>query len=1083
MKGAWVWVRVVSQENGTTVAWKGTQANDPVTEWVGDWSVDPLGADGYFQNYKPSFLGSVKTFDRNKNVISNAMRLVVESEPTAPETYTNNCKEEKPFPPAGSLAHGGTWSNHFCTAGYTYEIGSDGLPLQSNTYCQNDIGLNYWKEDYLSTNPVLDCDGTPRIWPLEDPDGCFEGLRLPYNTKPTGQGVVHSSWHHEIVPLLDYVANSANPAHWADMAFDGYWSYTYQAWEQYENTDDIDTVLTLYPPTNHFCTDIRWFNNFGAAQEQNPKIFSNPDGSCTAKFNPKGGGNLLIMEIDRVKNQSCTVQFEDLTNPGTLIDSITTTGSFNVRVIGNSSEVIPPATERTRLWFSLPGFAQYTGTLPDHFVEFHNVSDGRRYYEFKPAAPTASQQCLTNSENSCLMQITIPENTLDAGEYEFFCDSPDQIDPPPADVTQPEICSGNPACTMNGGIEACAGWADCTPDSQTPKDHGTVTIQCVSSCDACSTPSDTNSCTGLACGTGSLMEPPDAPRLSLPAGTQEVISGVFPIEWVPPADTTNLDAYQYIVYQDGAYANPDDAWAAGSSADDVLFAATTSPSNLGFPSINAAPSGKPPMGRNFVAAVRSHNSPVGSCPGQSSVFSSWDYYSFVLVGTVSGNIYDDPTDSGSTSTLVPGNFPGGVVTFGLGQSSFGANFGQTGNVLAGNNSYTIANVPFHPSDWGIPLTRQLAIAPAADPANTYVCSGFPNPAQENSSLCIASDSYSPMSDGHFFVKSYNLAFSSWWQSWGGNIFGKGNTSSAIPDGGSSPCENSSNCHPHLVAQNYSQASSLNQSAGVPVTGSVAISTGNDSRYSEQEPPNSPADNPHATGQITEGITIENYTYFISGTDLDPANSVSDDNQNAAVFDTQLAGGELQDDGITRVVRYETNLTLDLSSTKLAIPSGEKYVVFIPGNLTIQGPTSNHNLSTQRELIKVTNGGYLAFIVGGNITFDSAIGYDDTDGDYADVGLSATNAPNIEGVYIASGNLIISSKDSGNPEPEDYKFVGAGTFVGWSGVQVQRKFDSSDLLRRQLNNLSPTELFIHRPDFVTNTPDFLMRPNLTWQEVP
>ncbi len=91
-----------------------------------------------------------------------------------------------------------------------------------------------------------------------------------------------------------------------------------------------------------------------------------------------------------------------------------------------------------------------------------------------------------------------------------------------------------------------------------------------------------------------------------------------------------------------------------------------------------------------------------------------------------------------------------------------------------------------------------------------------------------------------------------------------------------------------------------------------------------------------------------------------------------------------------------------------------------------------------------------------------------------VGSSGTitgNTPAVEGVYIAD-RIIIQGGLSGG----DKKFVGAGTFVGWSGVTLGRSF--ADPLA---NDTNPSELFIFRPDFVQNVPERMTRPLYTWQE--
>ena len=102
---------------------------------------------------------------------------------------------------------------------------------------------------------------------------------------------------------------------------------------------------------------------------------------------------------------------------------------------------------------------------------------------------------------------------------------------------------------------------------------------------------------------------------------------------------------------------------------------------------------------------------------------------------------------------------------------------------------------------------------------------------------------------------------------------------------------------------------------------------------------------------------------------------------------------------------------------------------------------------------------------GSITFDARLGHDDPNN------LEAV----VEGIYIADGQIIVASTGTG-----DKRFIGEGTFVGWSGVELQRDFGPGG--RRALNNQLPVELFRHRPDLVTAAPTEFMRSRIDWQQV-
>ncbi len=153
-----------------------------------------------------------------------------------------------------------------------------------------------------------------------------------------------------------------------------------------------------------------------------------------------------------------------------------------------------------------------------------------------------------------------------------------------------------------------------------------------------------------------------------------------------------------------------------------------------------------------------------------------------------------------------------------------------------------------------------------------------------------------------------------------------------------------------------------------------------------------------------------------------------------------------------------DLTLSASNWTGAnrVANGERIIIFVAGNLTIQVP------------IEVEPGGFLAFIVSGNIAFDPNLG-----NPVDPVGSTNPNENNttIEGIYVADG--IISTGTFG---ADDLKFVAEGSFIGWTGIDLERNYDDPR------NNIKPAEVFIFRPDFLINAPDEFKRSIFFWQEV-
>lgn len=123
---------------------------------------------------------------------------------------------------------------------------------------------------------------------------------------------------------------------------------------------------------------------------------------------------------------------------------------------------------------------------------------------------------------------------------------------------------------------------------------------------------------------------------------------------------------------------------------------------------------------------------------------------------------------------------------------------------------------------------------------------------------------------------------------------------------------------------------------------------------------------------------------------------------------------------------------------------EKYVVFVNGDLNI------------KNNITVANGGFLAFIVKGNIVVDP--------------GVTA-----VQGIYVANGNfttLSIYSLGVTNDAP----LAVQGSVVVWGNMDLRRNLGGA-------GNIDPGEQFGYRPDLLTSMPDKLKTFAMQWQEVP
>lgn len=150
---------------------------------------------------------------------------------------------------------------------------------------------------------------------------------------------------------------------------------------------------------------------------------------------------------------------------------------------------------------------------------------------------------------------------------------------------------------------------------------------------------------------------------------------------------------------------------------------------------------------------------------------------------------------------------------------------------------------------------------------------------------------------------------------------------------------------------------------------------------------------------------------------------------------------------------------------LTIPAGQKYIVFVEGDLNIDGKNTN---------IQVSSGGYLAFIVKGNITFGPEVGEEIND----TLAAECNQKPIINGVFVADGKINVpGDKNPARLNPYtrrncDKRITLAGNYIGWQGIYLSRDLKScmnSPNLYPDYNDKTPVITFTHRPDLLLNTP--------------
>lgn len=176
-------------------------------------------------------------------------------------------------------------------------------------------------------------------------------------------------------------------------------------------------------------------------------------------------------------------------------------------------------------------------------------------------------------------------------------------------------------------------------------------------------------------------------------------------------------------------------------------------------------------------------------------------------------------------------------------------------------------------------------------------------------------------------------------------------------------------------------------------------------------------------------------------------------------------------GESQVCRWDASgsETWTINDREILVGAGQKKVIFVDGNLEIKGEMTN---------FQVAEGGYLAFIVSGDITFGADIGIDVTSA-------QAKKEPRLEdgridGVFIANGKLYFPKADI--PQTQlarrscNRQLVMSGQYVGWQGVDMRGTFAGCLILPPttfiDYNADHPVLTVIYRPDLVLNTPSWM-----------
>jgi hypothetical protein len=150
--------------------------------------------------------------------------------------------------------------------------------------------------------------------------------------------------------------------------------------------------------------------------------------------------------------------------------------------------------------------------------------------------------------------------------------------------------------------------------------------------------------------------------------------------------------------------------------------------------------------------------------------------------------------------------------------------------------------------------------------------------------------------------------------------------------------------------------------------------------------------------------------------------------------------------------YQGDVTIEEGSS-IIIGAAEKKTIVIGGTLTV------------KDTVTITPGGFLAFIVKGDITVHPDVGS-------APIVYTNTPAnPHIQGVYITDGTFFALSSGT----PPDKQLILKGLFLA-NDFTVSRSLSDADNVRY------PATMFVYDPSLLFSMPLILQEVPFKWQEV-
>lgn len=291
--------------------------------------------------------------------------------------------------------------------------------------------------------------------------------------------------------------------------------------------------------------------------------------------------------------------------------------------------------------------------------------------------------------------------------------------------------------------------------------------------------------------------------------------------------------------------------------------------------------------------------------------------------------------------------------------------------------------------------------------------------------------YESLADGDTLVWNLGYALSGpWYQAVGGDVMAGGDITVGVPED---------------IENRYFIRSSTDSNGGLAVYGAsydFSIETGNtgDTLVSPLNYKVQDASLPFAASSWSW------YDYFDTMTDKSKVKTELDP-QEAGDFLLSHLGTPAAD------TPYYINGSVTISQP-WSIPSGQKYVVFVSGDLTIGNTITRADPKT----------GFIGFVVNGDITIDPSVGVAYT-----------SETPVLEGLFAANG--VFHTGGSTNPTTE--RLVGKGLFIADS-FDFNR--DLGDIEEVDQNQTTAGELFIYDPSLPFTIPSYANKSTVRREEV-